>query len=149
MERSRTRTALTRRARARRGRRLYFFPAPSSDVEAYTNKPELLRAAAKLKVDPAIIAAGEELRTPAKGDCKMIYCTSVGDGPRVLPISESLIDPESGMPVASKVQKWQQTLGGQAGASGGCPIHKLPLKSLGAVALAVVGIAALSAGAKR
>jgi hypothetical protein len=140
------------RARARVCR-LHFFPAPSADVDAYTNKPEMLLAAAQMKLDAGLLAAGEELRTPAKGDVKMIYCTAVGDGPRTLPASEALIDTATGFPKEAKLQKWQQTLGANGGGaksggaksggakSGGCPVMMpLPPAAIAAAAVAAVGL---------
>jgi hypothetical protein len=108
-------------------------------VDAYSNKPELLTLARKLPLDAALLKAGEELRTPAKGDVKMIYLTAVGDGPRVLAASESLID-ATGFPLEQKQQKWQQTLGSAGGDEGGCPVKPGMMATVAAVA---VGAAAL------
>jgi len=115
---------------------LHFFPAPSLSVDSYTNKPELLRKARGLPLDAGLITAGEAIRTPAKGDVKMIYCTSTGDGPRTLELKDSLIDPTTGMPLANEVQKWQQTLGS---GKGGCPVNHRAM--LGTAFAATAGIA--------
>ena len=107
----------------------------------------MLRAAAQVALDARLLAAGEELRTPAKGDVKMIYCTAVGDGPRSLPASEALIDAATGFPKEAKLQKWQQTLGGAAGggaAGGGCPVKMpLPPAAMAAAVVAAVGLVLL------
>jgi hypothetical protein len=102
-------------------------------MEAYTNKPGLLKAAKAMPLEKALLAKGEELRTPEKGDVKMIYCTAVGDGPRSLEPSEALIDTATGFPLEAKLQKWQQTLGGTTG--GTCPV-KLSMPIVATVAVA-------------
>lgn len=116
--------------------RLHFFPPPASGVEGYSNKPELLKAAAALPLEPALVAAGAEVRDAKAGDVKMIYCTAVGDGPRTLGPSEALLDPLTGFPLEAKLQKWQQTLAPDAG--GGCPV-KPSFSTYAAVAVAAIG----------
>lgn len=106
-------------------------------MDGYSNKPELLRAAAALPLDKGLLAKGEELREPQAGDVKMIYCTAVGDGPRDLGEAEALLDVATGFPLEAKLQKWQQTLAPEAGA-GGCPVSPT-VGTYVAVAAAVVG----------
>ncbi|CAE7225594.1 Mvd [Symbiodinium sp. KB8] len=60
-------------------------------VAAYT-----FDAAAEAVELPAGVAAPEGSACP--GEIRHIYCTSMGDGPRTLPLEEALADPATGLP---------------------------------------------------
>lgn len=54
------------------------------------------QAAAEAVELPAGVAAPEGSACP--GEIRHIYCTSMGDGPRTLPLEEALADPATGLP---------------------------------------------------
>lgn len=77
-----------------------YFPAPGGNAARYCNKPEALRAAvAQTELPAELVAAADATgRRPAAGDCKMMYLTGVGEGPKVLAAEASLMDPHTGLP---------------------------------------------------
>ena len=80
-----------------------YFPAPGSP-DLYCNKPADFTQAAAAATFSALVPAdlAETLRgtgrTPAAGDVKYIFSTKSGPGPLVQPLSESLLDPATGLP---------------------------------------------------
>jgi len=82
----------------------HYFPSPSSgDSSAYCNRPDLFDEVTQ-KVDDYITtelrkALSETGRIPVAGDVKYIFVTKSGPGPLQLSSTESLLHPQTGLPV--------------------------------------------------
>jgi hypothetical protein len=79
----------------------YFFPAPN-EIANYCNREDLFSIAISnqpfiLDQDllPRLLATG---RPPQAGDVKYVFVTKSGPGPTHQPVSESLLDPVTGLP---------------------------------------------------
>lgn len=79
-----------------------FYPAPNA-VGDYCNRPDVYEAAVAKQSEhlpaPFMARLRSTGRTPAAGDVKYVFVTRSGPGPIRQPLSESLISPETGLPV--------------------------------------------------
>lgn len=78
-----------------------YFPAPGAAAD-YCNKPdEFSKVQGDASLIPAELAAKLDKtgRNPAAGDVKYVFVTKSGPGPLRQPLSESLLDPATGLPV--------------------------------------------------
>jgi len=81
----------------------YYFPSPSDDTSTYCNRHDLFDEVTQ-KVDDYITAEllkalNETGRIPVAGDVKYIFVTKSGPGPLQQSSSESLLHPQTGLPV--------------------------------------------------
>jgi len=81
----------------------HYFPSPSADSSAYCNRPDLFDQVTQ-QVDEYITsellkALDGTGRIPVSGDVKYIFVTKSGPGPLQQPNSESLLHPQTGLPV--------------------------------------------------
>lgn len=79
-----------------------YFPAPGA-VDEYCSSPEeysRIAADTDALVPPELIEKLDKTgRAPVPGDVKYVFLTKSGPGPIRQPLEESLLDPETGMPV--------------------------------------------------
>jgi len=77
----------------------HFFPAPGK-ADDYCNAPaEYTRITSAGIVPAELLAAMDKAgRTPAAGDVKYVFYTKAGPGPTVLPLGESILNPDTGLP---------------------------------------------------
>lgn len=80
-----------------------YFPAPGAPEDYCSNPAEFVRVTSEtdgVHVDPELEAKLDQTgraRTP--GDVKYIFLTKAGPGPLRQPLEESLLSPETGLPV--------------------------------------------------
>lgn len=92
---------------------LRYFPTPTGASATYSNKPGMLAEGAAMPVEDELLRMGDatgrvsatnshtgsgSTKQSLVGDVKMVYCTGVGDGPRVLGADESLVNMADGTP---------------------------------------------------
>mmetsp|Transcript_96935 Transcript_96935/g.277282 ORF Transcript_96935/g.277282 Transcript_96935/m.277282 type:complete len:531 (-) Transcript_96935:219-1811(-) len=92
---------------------LRYFPTPTGASATYSNKPEMLTEGAAMPVEEELLRMGDatgrvsatnshtgsgSTKQSLVGDVKMVYCTGVGDGPRVLGADEGLVNLTDGTP---------------------------------------------------
>jgi diphosphomevalonate decarboxylase len=80
---------------------LRYFPGSSED---YVSNRDVKDASMAFELSPDLIEAVDTStgHSPMEREVKMIYCTKSGPGPQVLPESESLIDPITGLNTYSR-----------------------------------------------
>jgi len=74
---------------------LRYFPASGAD---YLNDASLMKTAQEFSLDASLVAVCDQVcKDPKSEDVKMMYYTRPGSGPKVLPGSESNLDPVTGL----------------------------------------------------
>jgi diphosphomevalonate decarboxylase len=81
-----------------------YFPSHQADVANYCSNPSLFTSVTERESEVISPELGVQLKKtgvkPTPGDVKFVFVTKSGPGPILQPMSEALLSPETGLPVA-------------------------------------------------